>query len=140
MKNIIFAGLLMASTLSMKAHADEETAIERPYTLVHTEELKSWYDIGAEMVVLDVRNQKYFLYGMLPDALWVPYNAPDESIEAAIPSKDTLIVLYCWGPNCPMTDWMAERLAPKGYTNMFKYIDGLQDWMQQGHPTNDLTN
>lgn len=133
MKGLLFAGLLMTSLLSMQTHADEATTREQSYTLVHTEELKNWYDDGVEMVVLDVRNQKYYSGIMLPDALWVPYNAPQDSIEAAIPSKDTLVVLYCWGPNCPMTDWMAARLTD--YTNVYKYIDGLEDWLNQGLPT-----
>lgn len=135
MKGLIYAGILMASTLSMETHAEEMAMSAQSYTIVHTDELKGWYDDGVEMVVLDVRNETYYSGIMLPDAIWVPYDAPEESIEAAIPSKDTLIVLYCWGPNCPMSDWMADRLILAGYTNMYKYLDGLKDWIEQGYPT-----
>lgn len=134
MKNLILAGLLMTGALSTEIHADETTN-EQSYTVIHTDQLKNWYDTGEEMVVLDVRNTKYFSGIMLPDALWVAYNAPDEHIEAVIPTKDSLVVLYCWGPNCPMSDRMAERLLAEGYTNLYKYLDGLQDWIKQGYPT-----
>jgi rhodanese-related sulfurtransferase len=135
MRSLIYATLLTASSLSMQTYATETSMSKYSYSIVHTDELKEWYDEGVEMVVLDVRNQKYYSGIMLPDALWVPYNGPEESIEASIPSKDTLIVLYCWGPNCPMSDWMAERLIAAGYTCMYKYRDGLEDWLEHGYPT-----
>lgn len=140
MKIFIFSIMLITSLVTLNSQADETEMTNQNYGIVHTEDLKNWYDEGIEMVVLDVRSPKYFNDILLPDALWVPYNAPMETIEEAIPSKESLIVLYCWGPNCPMSDRMSERLIQEGYTNIYKYIDGQEDWLDQDLPTTEITD
>ncbi len=136
MKILILAATLMLSALSVGADAkDHKTAHAHHYTEIQTHDLKSWYDQGIDMLVLDARSEKYFSGILLPNATWLPYNASEEDVRATIPSKDSLIIVYCLSSDCPMAKWMAKRLTSEGYTNVYKYTAGLKEWIDSGYPT-----
>lgn len=58
-----------------------------------------------------------------------------EEIKSAIPSKDSLIVVYCAGVKCPASGWLYDKLTSLGYTNLYEYHEGLEDWIRKGYPT-----
>jgi rhodanese-related sulfurtransferase len=66
--------------------------------------------------------------------LWLPYNASEKDVQAAIPSKDSLVIVYCSSLACPASKSLADRLVAEGYTNVYKYPEGLQEWMRKGFP------
>lgn len=51
-------------------------------------------------------------------------------------SKDTEIVVYCAGPDCPQCGAAAEKLQAYGYRNVKAYEDGLEEWEAAGLPIN----
>lgn len=127
--------MLMAGHLSMGNAAQSTNMQQHSYTEVHTDELKSWYDQGKEMTVVDARSKQYYDNTLLPNAIWLPYDTSDKNLYKALPSKQARIVVYCWSPSCPASKSMADRLVASGYTNVYKYPEGLQEWMQRGFPT-----
>lgn len=121
--------------LSSLGSAGEPVSTQRhAYNEIHTSELKAWYDQGKQMIVLDTRSKPYYDGTLLPQAQWLSYEASEQELAAAIPSKNSLVVIYCWSPGCPASQYMADRLVAAGYTNIYKYPEGLQDWMQKGYP------
>lgn len=52
-----------------------------------------------------------------------------------LPDKDAAIVTYCSNPACPNSGQVATKLERLGYTNVRKYADGIQDWVEAGLPT-----
>lgn len=109
------------------------------YTVIHADELKSWYDQGKDMVVVDARSKPYFDGNLLPKAHWLPYDSPESQLKAIIPTKDTLVVVYCSSTACPASKYLADRLIKSGYLKVYKYPEGLKDWMDKKYPI-DRTN
>jgi rhodanese-related sulfurtransferase len=52
-----------------------------------------------------------------------------------LPDKGAAIVVYCSNPACGNSQAVANKLADLGYTNVRKYREGIQDWVEAGLPT-----
>jgi len=46
--------------------------------------------------------------------------------------KTAKIVVYCSNASCSNSSEAAARLSQLGYTNVFKYAEGKQDWVEAG--------
>jgi|694.fasta_scaffold02776_11 rhodanese-related sulfurtransferase len=126
----LFIFLLSIVPLVAYAHSHHKT-----HQQVDVDQLKSWYDQKKPMVVLDARSKPYFDGVLLPNAKWVPAEATDAEIEAAVPSKDSLIVVYCYGLKCPASGWLYDKLVKLGYKNIYEFRGGIEEWIQKGYPT-----
>ena len=127
--------LLLATTPLAAATTQTTKTEETKHHLIDANQLKSWYDQNKPMVVVDARSAKYFDGTLLPNAKWLPAESTEQEIEAAIPSKNTLVVVYCLGVTCPASGWLYDKLATMGYKNVYEYHEGLQDWKQKGYST-----
>jgi rhodanese-related sulfurtransferase len=70
----------------------------------------------------------------LPGALALVPADVDAQAPALFPDLDAAIVTYCSNPACPNSGQVADRLAALGYTNVRKYREGIQDWVEAGLP------
>lgn len=122
--------LLSFGFLPLFAQEAQMTNVQNSYKEIHTKELKTWLDEGKTLLILDARSKEYFDGVLLPNAIWLPYTASKIEIEKVIPSKDYLIVVYCSNPACRASKFLAEHLVDMGYTNVYKYHEGLQDWFR----------
>jgi rhodanese-related sulfurtransferase len=124
------------AAVPLAAAASEAPQIQETFhDHVSAEQLKSWYDQNKEMVVLDARSKPYFNGTLLPNARWLPAESTDKEIEAAVPSKESLIVVYCHSETCPASGWLYDKLSKLGYKNVYEYHEGLVEWMKLGFPT-----
>lgn len=100
------------------------------YKEIHTEELKKLMDSKKPMLIFDAR--KKITVGVLPGAKPLLYDADAKALEKAIGShpKNYLIVVYCARLECPLSGYLAENLASAGYTNVYKYPEGIEAWMK----------
>jgi rhodanese-related sulfurtransferase len=136
-KKIILLGLLITGIFSM-AYASNTTSKNQSshaYTEIHTKELKNWYDQNKKMTIVDARSKEYYDGTLISNAIWLPYDASENDLNQALPSKNALLVVYCWSPTCPASKYLVDRLVDKGYTNVYKYPEGLQEWIREGLPT-----
>ena len=90
---------------------------------------------NGNLVLVDALPESYYAQQHLPGA--VNLVADDVATRAAtlLPDKNAPIVTYCSNRACPNSSQVAARLAQLGYTNVRKYPDGIQDWVQAGLPT-----
>ena len=51
-----------------------------------------------------------------------------------LPDKDAAIVTYCSNAACGNSQAVANKLEKLGYTNVRKYREGIQDWVEAGLP------
>ena len=49
------------------------------------------------------------------------------------------MVVYCSNLSCPNSEGVARTLTRLGYTNVRKYAEGIQDWVEAGLPTESGT-
>lgn len=134
-KWIISSLLLLAPMLTFAAGANVHAAAQSHGKQVNTKQLKEWIAKKEPLVVLDARSKPYFDGRLLPGAQWIPYDSSEATLIAAIPAKTSTVVVYCAGPGCPASDWMAARLSEMGYTNVYEYPEGITGWTKQGNPT-----
>ncbi|WP_369145762.1 rhodanese-like domain-containing protein [Streptomyces sp. R44] len=102
--------------------------------LITREELAA--AIKAEAVtVLDTLGGEYYAQQHLPGALALPPADVDTRATTLLPDRDAAIVTYCSNPACPNSGQVADRLTQLGYTDVRKYREGIQDWVEAGLPT-----
>ena len=101
--------------------------------LISRDQLRAEIETGA-VIVLDALGGAYYEQQHLPGAL--PLVADEVETRAAelLPDRSAAIVTYCSNAACPNSQQVADRLASLGYTNVRKYADGIQDWVEAGLP------
>lgn len=129
----ILFSLLAIAPLSA-ANQSQQTE-QHKHNEITTEQLKSWYDQNKGMIVLDARSKPYFNGTLLPNAKWVPAESTENEIQAAVPGKESLVVVYCAGVDCPASGWLYDKLMGMGYNNVYEFHEGLEGWMKKGYPT-----
>jgi molybdopterin/thiamine biosynthesis adenylyltransferase/rhodanese-related sulfurtransferase len=82
------------------------------------------------VALIDVREASEWDQGHVPGATHVSKSYLEQQIEAAVPSRDTPVVLYCAGGVRSL--FAAQTLAQMGYTDLASMSGGFQAWKGQG--------
>lgn len=135
MKRLLIMTLAMTGSIVGATAHETKAAHKHAYNEIHTDQLKAWYDQGKTMIVLDARTKPYFEGTLLPDAQWLPADSQEKDITAALPAKDSVIVVYCAGKGCPASSILSDKLAGMGYTNVYEYPEGINEWIKKGYST-----
>lgn len=101
--------------------------------LISRDELRTAIDAG-EVVVLDALGGDYYKQQHLPGAIALVESEVNDRAAALLPDLDAAIVTYCSNPACGNSGYVAKRLEDLGYTNVRKYREGIQDWVEAGLP------
>ena len=89
--------------------------------------------IGKQGVeVWNVLTDEYFKGISLPGTVRVPLDTVGREVSNRKLPKDTQIITYCAGPKCPQSHQAAEKLATLGYTNVFVFEGGIEEWEKAG--------
>lgn len=103
-------------------------------TKINRNELIQLISTKRNLVLLEALPAKYYEEGHLPGALHMPHDHVTALAPQLIPSKETPVAVYCANKNCQNSLIAAERLVKLGYTQVFAYEDGKQDWIDAGLP------
>lgn len=132
----IALSLILLAAAPLTAVNNQNNKMENTmHKLIQVDTLKGWYDQNKAMTVLDARTKPYFDGTLLPSAKWLPADASEKEILAAVPSKSSLVVVYCYGVVCPASGRLYDKMTAMGYNNIYEYHEGLKDWMERGYPT-----
>jgi rhodanese-related sulfurtransferase len=102
--------------------------------LISREELAQLIENG-EVVVIDALPATYYEQVHVRGAINLVEPDVVQQAAALVPNKDAAIVTYCSNAACFNSQAVATRLEALGYTNVRKYRDGIQDWVEAGMPT-----
>jgi rhodanese-related sulfurtransferase len=102
--------------------------------LITRDELAAAIEAGA-VTVVDALGGEYYAQQHLPGALALILADVDTHAPALLPDRGAAIVTYCSNPACPNSGQVADRLTALGYTDVRKYREGIQDWVEAGLPT-----
>ncbi len=102
--------------------------------LITRSELREAIDRG-EVTVVDALPASYYDQQHLPGALNLFVDEARERAHEVLPDRDAAIVAYCSNEACPNSEGVVRVLAGLGYTNVRKYREGIQDWVEAGLPT-----
>ncbi len=107
------------------------------YGHVDTKGLAALISSGSPVVILDARCGKWDDGKRIGSAQSLSYEATAQEAAEAIPALDSLVVVYCTNPHCPASMWLAAHLAELGYTNILKYGEGIEEWINSGFPVSE---
>ncbi len=96
------------------------------YTVISPEQAKQIMDTDPHCMVLDVREEDEYIIEHIEDSVLLTLDEINEQTAAeTIPSKDTLLLVYCKTGKRSRT--ACHILAGLGYTNVHDF-GGLIDW------------
>ena len=89
----------------------------------------------GEALPVDALPASYYDQQHLPGAVNLVAEDVTDRAGQLLPDKHALIVTYCSNTACPNSSNVAAKLESLGYTNVRKYAEGIQDWVEAGLPT-----
>jgi len=90
---------------------------------------------NGEVTVVDALPALYFEQQHLPGAVNLYVEEAADRATEVLPDKEAAIVAYCSNESCPNSEGVARTLTRLGYTDVRKYREGIQDWVEAGLPT-----
>jgi molybdopterin/thiamine biosynthesis adenylyltransferase/rhodanese-related sulfurtransferase len=87
---------------------------------------------GAGATLIDVREQVEWDAGHIPGALFIPLGQLEQEIGAAVPDKDTELILQC--RSGARSGRGTALLQDLGYTNVVNLAGGILQWEADGLP------
>lgn len=103
-------------------------------TVIDRAEVARLIETG-EATVIEALPPMYYRDAHLPGALNLPHDQVDELAPSLLPERDAPIVVYCANTACQNSSIAARHLTALGYTRVFDYEAGKQDWIEAGLPT-----
>ena len=84
---------------------------------------------------IDARTPEEYTAGHIPGAVNIPgYATPDKIMhDLPLNRKQTMIVVYCSGPECPYADRLAGFLRFQGFTAVYVFPGGIDAWLKAGN-------
>ena len=123
---VLLALILILSGCS--ASEDSADGKSSSWEQISMEEAMDLMDAEEGYIILDVRRADEFASGHIPGAVNLAneiIGEDDAAVEAALPDKDQLILVYCRSGN--RSKQASEQLADMGYTQI-KEFGGIIDW------------
>ena len=96
---------------------------------IDTQILKSMLDANLPITLIDARGPSD---EKIPSAKFLTGKSTVTEIQAAIPSKKSLVVTYCANVKCPASGKLASHLEDLGYENVLEYPGGIHSWIEEG--------
>ncbi|MGN1398880.1 MAG: rhodanese-like domain-containing protein [Erysipelotrichaceae bacterium] len=73
----------------------------------------------SDYLIIDVRTVAEYQQSHIKDAINIPNETIDESVETILTDKDQLLLIYCRSGN--RSKQASEKLAKLGYTNIYEF-------------------
>ena len=90
--------------------------------------IKNLMEDKAAYVLIDARPKRVADKGMIPSAINISDSEFDKNIDKLPADKATLLIFYCGGLECVLSDNSAEKARKLGYTNILTYPPGYPEW------------
>lgn len=129
------AALTIGLCASFAARADAPMEIAGA-TTVDADAIIELITNEPNLIILDSRREGDFNEGHIEGAVRLidtDVTGPDV-LEAHIPSKDAPVLLYCNGLACGRAANVVQMAVDWGYTNVYYYALGMEEWRAQGLP------
>ena len=109
--------------------ADAKTRIRE----LDVTETREHLDANPDARLIDVREDNEWQAGHARNAEHLGRGIIERDIEAAVPDKETELILYCGGGY--RSALAADNLQRIGYTNVYSMDGGWKAWKESGQPT-----
>jgi len=115
--------------------SDTPTTTEPNVKTVSTGELRDLLNNKRPIEFWNVLTDQYFKGENISGSRRVRLDKVGSEVRSANLPKSAEIVVYCGGPECPMSRLAAQKLIKFGYDNVRAYEGGLEEWKAAGFAT-----
>lgn len=99
------------------------------------DELKQKMEQNPGTTLIETLPEESYNEFHIPGAANIPINDQfDENVQQAVPHKNQDVVVYCMNSDCDASPKAAQRMEELGYSNVYDYEAGKQEWNQAGLP------
>ena len=95
-------------------------------------ELLNLIDLEPNLVLVEALPPHYFEKEHLPGAINLPLQEVTAKAAKLIPEKHATVVVYCSNSSCNNSSIGGNLLRQLGYTRVYEYSGGKQDWRDAG--------
>jgi rhodanese-related sulfurtransferase len=90
----------------------------------------------APLYVINVLGPREFARARIPGSYNIPLDEADfvHRVGRLVDARDARIVVYGANFQCTVSTRAARQLGDAGYTRVFEYPGGMQDWQEAGYP------
>jgi cytochrome c-type biogenesis protein len=113
----------------MNTHHDD------PQTLIRSIDRDELAARLGEITPVEALSSTDFAQEHLPGAVNLPARRVDDLASQLLPDKHAPIAVYCTNATCRNSGFVAHKLADLGYTDVYHYPGGKQDWHHASLPT-----
>jgi rhodanese-related sulfurtransferase len=109
------------------------------YKTITLADLKAKLDKKEPFKLWNVLTKEYYKADKnIPGSKWFPADTLTREIAEKNAKKDETVVTYCGGVKCPSSRQAAEKLVSVGYTKVYAFEGGLEEWIGAGYPVVSL--
>lgn len=101
------------------------------------EQAAEFYDM-REAVFVDARSADEYAAGHIAGAINLPFEEVHGHIGTffeRVPERETIVITYCDGETCSLSEDLAVLLKDAGYANVRVLVNGWTVWSGRGFPT-----
>ena len=95
-------------------------------------DIEQLQQLAEPFLLIDVREDREWQNGHLPNALHIGKGVIERDIETAVADKSTVLVLYCGGGF--RSALAGDMLQLMGYSEVFSLAGGYTAWVNAGLP------
>jgi len=134
-RQVIFA-LAALLSLGAVAAAQQDAPLEIPGTkTVNARQIFELVTKTPNIVIIDNRKEEDYASGHIEGAVrLIDTDVNAESLSQRIRTKDTPVLFYCNGVKCGRAAKAAEKAVQAGYTKVYYYALGMDEWNAQRLP------
>jgi rhodanese-related sulfurtransferase len=99
---------------------------------ISTQEVRQFLDDRCPVQFWNVLTDEWFKGENISGSRRVPLDKIGSEVRGTNLPRNTEIVVYCGGPECPMSRMAAEKLVKLGFENVRAYEGGLEEWKGAG--------
>ena len=134
-KVLIFVSMFL---MAFSSFAEEKKAPDflQGTTRVSAEEVVELVTSVPDLVVIDARKASdRDAAGWIEGSVGLPdYDTDAASLAKHIPSKSSPVLFYCNGVKCGRSVKSSKKALSLGYTNIFWFRGGWEEWAEKGMP------
>ena len=90
--------------------------------------VKKLIDDKAQYTLVDSRPSRVASKGMIPTAINISDSEFDKHVDKLPADKASMLIFYCGGLECVLSDKSADKARKLGYTNVFTFPEGYPLW------------
>lgn len=97
-------------------------------------QLKKMQDQEKNVPLINTLSEEHFENTQIPGSINIPLESDDfvSRVEQTIGGKEQAVIVYCASHDCPSSKHAAEKLEQAGFTQVYDFEGGAQEWLQEG--------